>query len=54
MISENWPWPNARVKGATDSLDELCTHLIIAMTECKGWLSSDELNKLYLGLDLKN
>jgi hypothetical protein len=47
MPSEKEPWPNAKVKGATKSIDELRNFLIIAMTECKGWIENKELIRIY-------
>ena len=47
MTKNNQPWPNATVKGATKSLDELKNLIIIAMTESQGWTESLELQALY-------
>lgn len=47
MTVEKQPWPNAKVKGVTKSLDELKQYLIIAMYESGGWTNSKELNSLY-------
>src|SRR5687768_8618256 len=43
MTESDRPWPNARVKGSTQSLDELKKLIIIAMTESQGWTESSEL-----------
>ena len=47
MTSDKQPWPDAKVKGGTTSLDELKKRIIIAMTETKGWTDSEELKRLY-------
>jgi len=47
MTSSSQPWPNAKIKGVTTSLDELKKYIIIAMTECQGWADSVELEALY-------
>jgi hypothetical protein len=47
MTPDKQPWPNARVKGATKSLDDLRHFIVIAMTESRGWSSSIELQRLY-------
>ena len=47
MTPDKQPWPDAKVKGGTTSLDELKKLIIIAMTESKGWTDSEELQKLY-------
>jgi hypothetical protein len=47
MTSDKQPWSDAKVKGATTSLEELKKYIIIAMTESKGWSDSDELKRLY-------
>ena len=53
MTSDKQPWDNARIKGATTSLDELRKYIVIAMIESKGWTDSDELRKLYKELEAK-
>jgi hypothetical protein len=52
MTTEKQPWPNAKVKGATKSLDELKRHLIIAMYESRGWPNSNELDSLYQEINI--
>ncbi|ANE51012.1 hypothetical protein [Flavisolibacter tropicus] len=47
MTPDKEPWPNARVKGATKSLNELQQFIIIAMKESAGWSNSIELQRLY-------
>ncbi len=47
MTKNNRPWPNARVKGSTKSLDEFKILIVIAMTESQGWNESSELKALY-------
>jgi hypothetical protein len=47
MTPNKQPWPNAKVKGSTKSLNELKRFIIIGMTECEGWSNSIELQKLY-------
>jgi hypothetical protein len=47
MTSDKQPWANAKIKGATTSLDELRKYIIIAMTESKGWTDSHELKNLH-------
>jgi hypothetical protein len=47
MAPDKQPWPNATVKGATKSLNELRQFIIIAMMESKGWPNSIELQRLY-------
>ena len=50
MTPDKQPWPDAKVKGATTSLDDLRNYIIIAMTESKGWEDSAELKFLYNNL----
>lgn len=47
MTAEKQPWPDAKINGATTSLEELKNYIIIAMTESKGWTDSNELRALY-------
>jgi hypothetical protein len=47
MTPDKQPWPNAKVKGGTKSLDEIKKLIIIAMTESGGWTNNKELEKLY-------
>ena len=46
MPSNKQPWANAKVKGATTSLEELKKYILIAMTESEGWSDSNELRLL--------
>ncbi len=47
MSTDKQPWPDAKIKGGTTSLDELRKYIIIAMFESKGWPDSNELTELY-------
>ncbi|HYD92328.1 MAG TPA: hypothetical protein VEA37_12675, partial [Flavobacterium sp.] len=47
MTSDKQPWPSAKIKGSTTSIDELKKYVIIAMIETKGWTDSEELKRLY-------
>ncbi|RYE47310.1 MAG: hypothetical protein EOP48_21515 [Sphingobacteriales bacterium] len=47
MTKDKRPWKDATVKGATKSLDEFMTYIIIAMTESGVWSKSEELKRLY-------
>lgn len=51
MTLDKQPWTNATVKGTVTNLDELKKHIIISMTESKGWADSEELRKLYNDLN---
>ncbi len=53
ITKNNEPWLNATVKGATKSLDELKSLIIIAMTESQGWDGSLELKALYKSVKSK-
>ncbi|MGN7784454.1 hypothetical protein ACTJIJ_08005 [Niabella sp. 22666] len=54
MTAHKQPWPDAKVKGGTTSLDELKNFIIIAMTESAGWRDCNELKALYSKLKLNN
>lgn len=54
MTSDKQPWPDAKIKGGTTSLDELRKYIIIAMNESKGWTDSNELRTLYDKTKLSN
>jgi hypothetical protein len=41
------PWTDARVKGATKSIEEFKKYIVIAMSESLGWRDSSELIELY-------
>jgi hypothetical protein len=50
MTADKQPWPFAKVRGVTTTLDDLRCYIIIAMTESKGWTDSNELKELYNNL----
>ena len=54
MTSDKQPWPDAKIKGGTTSLDELKNYIIIAMIESKGWTDNDELKRLYQNIRISN
>ena len=54
MTEDKQPWPHAKIKGGTTSLDELKNIIIIAMTESEGWTDSNELKTLYDKLKLND
>ena len=43
---EQRPWEYATVKGTAKSLDEAKKYLLISMSNCKGWTTSEELLRL--------
>ena len=40
------PWPEARISGETESLEQAFKYLIIAMTNSEGWQDNIELKNL--------
>ncbi|OFX41458.1 MAG: hypothetical protein A2W95_07015 [Bacteroidetes bacterium GWA2_40_14] len=54
MTSDKQPWPDAKIKGGTTSLDELRKYIIIAMNESEGWSDSNELKELYKSIKHAN
>jgi len=42
---EKAPWENAFVRGEAKSLDDAKKYLLIAMRECEGWKTNDELKQ---------
>lgn len=47
MAPEKAPWPHAKIKGSTKSLDELKKYIVIAMIESKGWCENNELIRIF-------
>jgi hypothetical protein len=44
------PWPNARVSGEAETIEQAIEFIVIAMAKSEGWVGNKELEKLLAGI----